>query len=111
MLQLPKPVANYFEAENAHDLAKALACFDKDAIVLDTGEDLEMKGIAAIQKWKETVTAKYKLHIEPLDASVHGQNVEVLTEVSGSFDGSPIKFNYKFKLKNDLIVYLSSEPK
>jgi hypothetical protein len=80
-------------------------------VVFDTGEDLEVKGIAAIQKWKETVTAKYKLHIQPLDASVMGQNVEVLTEVSGNFDGSPIKFNYKFKLKNDLIVYLSSEPK
>ena len=111
MIQLPKPVLTYFEAENAHDLVKALACFDENAVVFDTGEELEMKGIAAIQKWKETVTSKYKLHIKPLDASVKGQDVEVLTEVSGDFDGSPIKFNYKFKLNNDLIVYLSSEPR
>jgi hypothetical protein len=33
-----------------------------------------------------------------------------LSEVSVNFDGSPIKFNYKFKLNNDLIVYLRSEP-
>ncbi len=37
MIQLPKPVVTYFEAENAHDLHKALACFDKNAIVFDTG--------------------------------------------------------------------------
>jgi len=50
MIQLPKPIVTYFDAENAHDLPKALACFDKNAVVFDTGEELEMKGIAAIQK-------------------------------------------------------------
>jgi len=60
MIQLPKPIVTYFDARMLMTCLKALACFDKNAVVFDTGEELEMKGIAAIQKWKETVTSKYK---------------------------------------------------
>ncbi len=108
-MKLPKIIEKYFEAENAHDLNAALACFDRDAVVHDTGENLDMTGIAAIRKWKKNVTSKYKLHIKPLQSSVKGQDIEVLTEISGSFDGSPLKFRYDIKLKNDKIVFLSTK--
>lgn len=111
MLKLPKTIARYFEAKNAHDVSRITACFAKDAVVLDVGEDLEMKGIAAIQKWIEDTTREYKLQAKPLEVFEKGEKVEVITEVSGSFDGSPLEFRYDFKLKDDMIVFLSTSLK
>ena len=111
MLQLPKTIARYFEATNAHNVVQMAACFAKDAVVHDVGENLDIKGIVAIQKWIEKITKEYKLQAKPLKISVKGEDIEVVTEVSGSFDGSPLQFCYEFKLKNDMIIFLSTKPR
>lgn len=66
MLQLPNTIKSYFEASNAQNLTQIMACFDKNAIVKDVGENLEMKGIASIQKWVEALIGKYDLRLKPL---------------------------------------------
>lgn len=111
MHQLPSVIEKYFEATNAHNVDQMAACFAKDAVVHDLGEDLEMKGIVAIQKWIKTITSEYKLQLKLINVSVAGEDIDAITEVSGSFDGSPLEFRYNFKLKDDLIVFLSTNLK
>ena len=51
---------------------------------------------------KET-TKKYSPQFKPLSIKeINGETV-MNTEVSGTFDGSPIKLDYHFKIKNNLI--------
>lgn len=111
MLQMPKIIARYIEATNAHNVDQVMNCFAKNAVVRDVGENLEMKGIVEIQKWIERITREYNLQLKPINVSVRDENIEVITEVAGSFSGSPLEFRYEFILKDDLIVFLSTSLK
>ncbi len=106
MQQLPQTISNYFKATNAQDLAKIMDCFDQDAIIQDVGESLEIKGSSAIQKWVEKLISEYKLQINPQEAFVNSETIEVIAEVAGSFAGSPLRFHYNFKMKKNLIIFL-----
>ncbi len=109
MLQMPTIIAKYIEATNSHNVNNATTCFSKNAVVHDVGENLDMKGLGEIQKWVERIIREYNLQLKPINVSVLDEKTEVITEVSGSFDGSPVKFRYVFILKDNLIVLLSIE--
>jgi ketosteroid isomerase-like protein len=49
MVELPKAIAAYIAASNAHDADACAACFTEDAIVRDEGR--EERGVAAIRDW------------------------------------------------------------
>lgn len=103
-IELPEPIARYFAAVNRQDIDAAASTFDVNAIVADEGRQRE--GIAAIRKWIEETTAKYRP-----TASVTG-NVEkdgqtvVTARVSGTFPGSPVDIHYAFTLKGRAIARL-----
>jgi hypothetical protein len=58
--KLPQPIANYFEAANAHQTDAVVAAFAKDALVTD--EHQENRGGTAIKEWSNQVNEKYQPH-------------------------------------------------
>lgn len=100
-VKLPKLIDNYIKAQNAYDAAAALACFAENATVLDEGEPL--KGKKAIREWMEKTKKKYSPQLRPISVRESAEEIIMTTEVSGTFDGSPVNLDYHFKIRNDLI--------
>jgi SnoaL-like protein len=104
--KLPQPIADYFQAANAHNTDGVVAAFAEDALVTD--ENREHRG-AAIREWSDEVNKKYKPHAEVTDVAEVDDKTGVTADVSGSFPGSPVQLRYKFTLKGDKIGALFIE--
>lgn len=107
MIDLPKPIKRYFDAERARDVRAQMLCFSEDALVHDEGQD--HRGLAAIAAWKRAVQSKLEYECEPLAASVEGDCVSVLVGLTGNFPGSPVELDHKFTLNGDKISALTIE--
>jgi ketosteroid isomerase-like protein len=105
--KLPKPIADYFQAANAHNSDAVAAAFADDAVVVD--ESRERHGSAAIKEWSDEVNEKYKPHAELTDVAEVDDKTVVTAEVSGTFPGSPVQLRYNFTLKGDRIAALLIE--
>lgn len=103
-LKLPEPLSQYFEAANAHDSGALVACFTADATVHDEGEDVQ--GLAAIRAWNEETIRKYHTQVDPTGVREEDGRTVVAAQVSGTFDGSPIELNFRFKIANAKIEAL-----
>ena len=103
-IQLPQPLSKYFEASNAHDSDALVACFDADATVHD--EDKDMHGLDAIHAWNEENTRKYRFTTSPTEINQVGDRTVVTAQVAGTFDGSPIELDFRFKLADGKIQAL-----
>jgi ketosteroid isomerase-like protein len=90
--KLPQPIADYFQAANAHNTDAVVAAFAEDALVTD--ENREHRG-AAIREWSDQVNEKYKPHAEVTDVAEADDKTVVTADVSGSFPGSPVQLRYK----------------
>lgn len=101
---LPPPVAAYFTANNARDAEGAARCFTADAVVHDEGK--EMRGSAAIKDWERRVFDKYGATMTPTSASGHPGKMDVVAQVAGNFDGSPLPLIFHFTLAGALISAL-----
>jgi hypothetical protein len=104
-VKLPKLIETYMKAQNAYDADIALACFSENATVYDEGETL--RGKKAIRDWMEKTKKKYSPQFQPLGIKETKDETIMTTEVSGTFDGSPVKLDYHFKIKNNLIEDLN----
>ncbi len=102
--KLPQPVVNYLAAVKAQDTEMFAHCFTADARVHDEGRDY--KGLDAIRAWKKKTQTKYKYVIEPLDATVNANTVNLRARLTGDFPGSPVDLDFKFMLANDKIASL-----
>jgi len=103
-VELPKPIAAYITAENAHDIEALGQCFADDAVVRDEGRAFE--GLVAIKEWKVETKRKYGHTVEPL-ASVQKDGATIVTNrVAGNFPGSPIDLQFVFRLEAGKIVAL-----
>ena len=100
-VKLPKLIDTYIKAQNAYDADTALACFSENATVLDEGETL--KGNKAIREWMEKTKIKYSPQLRPISINENPDEIIMTTEVSGTFDGSPVNLDYHFKIRNNLI--------
>jgi uncharacterized protein (TIGR02246 family) len=100
-IKLPKTIDTYVKAQNAYDADAALACFSENATVLDEGETLT--GKKAIREWMEKTKKKYSPQLRPISIKETAEEIIMTTEVSGTFDGSPVNLDYQFKVRNDLI--------
>ena len=100
-IDLPRPIADYFAAKNRHDIDAMLAA---DATVRDEGRTYT--GHAAIRSWMEETTRKYRVTVEPTEASSDGQNWRVAALVAGDFPGSPAVLRYRFSLADERIARL-----
>jgi hypothetical protein len=100
-IDLPGPVAAYFNATNARDIDAMLAPFDDHARVKDEGQ--EHHGRPAIRSWMVDAVRKYRFTVEVKDVSdTHGETV-VSGLVSGDFPGSPVLLRHAFRLSGGKI--------
>jgi ketosteroid isomerase-like protein len=107
MIDLPKPVAAYFAAESANDVATQAQCFTEDAVVHD--EDNDYHGRDAISRWKSAAQSKYQYRAEPLRSYGSGGTVVVVVRLTGNFPGSPLDVDQTFTITGDKISSLVIE--
>lgn len=98
---LPKPIADYVDANAKLDLDGMLKPFAADAVLLDNG--VRYEGHAGLRSLFEEAVIPVKAIFTP-DAVRH-ENGQVVVEGPGhgDFKGSPIRFTYRFTLENDAI--------
>ncbi|KUM23321.1 hypothetical protein AU467_10360 [Mesorhizobium loti] len=101
---LPLPLADYFAANNRHDIDAMLAPFSPDAAVGDEGGT--HRGSAAIRRWMVWTTQEYQAKVEVAEACAIANAWRVVGVVSGNFPGSPITLHYDFTLEGDRIARL-----
>lgn len=104
MIELPAVVADYFNADNAHDADGVAACFGEDGEVRDEHE--RHQGHDAIRAWKRATGAKYAVTIAPLDCTPTARGCVIKGEVSGNFPGSPVVLGFDFQLAGAKIAAL-----
>ena|SRR5882762_8309502 len=103
-LNLPTPLSNYFEAQNAHDVDAMLSAFSEEASVRDEGQD--MIGRVAIREWMDETTRKYRVTVTPTGVSQVDGRAIVTARVSGTFPGSPVELRYHFAIVSEKISSL-----
>jgi len=103
-IQLPKLIANYFEADRNSDANDVANCFTDDGIVRDEGHTYV--GHDAIRQWKADASTKYNYTVEPFALDEEANLVVVTSHVVGNFPGSPADLRYHFELADDGIAAL-----
>ena len=106
-LNLPKPIAAYFIADEVDGEAVS-QCFTANAVVKDEGHT--HKGRAAIKQWKTDVSAKYQYTCEPLACAEKDGKTVVTCHLVGDFPGSPVDLRFFFTLAGDKITSLEIFP-
>src|ERR1700682_3381105 len=94
-LDLPAPVASYFEASNQRNIDAKLAPFDDDARVTDEGK--EYVGRSAIRSWIEDADHKFRYTIDLREAAVTKGGAVVSAMLTGNFPGSPVILSFTFE--------------
>jgi hypothetical protein len=106
-LNLPEPIAAYFEADRRDGEAIA-RCFTNEAVVKDEGQT--HRGSAAIKAWMAAAAAKYSYTNSPFAVEKRdGQHI-VTSHVIGNFPGSPVDLRYLFRLERGKISHLEITP-
>lgn len=101
---LPRPIADYVEANAQLNVDGMLKPFAADVVVLDNGGRHE--GHAELRTLLEEAVVGAKAIFTP--DTVRHENGQVVVEgpAHGDFPGSPIRFTYRFSLENDAITAL-----
>jgi ketosteroid isomerase-like protein len=107
-MDLPKPIAAYFEADRTRDADAVAACFATDGVVKD--ERKRHQGHEAIRRWKAEASTAYTYTVEPHTVGSEGGRAVVTSTVTGTFPGSPVDLRYLFVLKGDSIAELEIVP-
>ena len=102
-LQLPEPIAAYFEADR-HDGLAVARCFTPEATVIDEGKT--HAGHAAIEAWKNAASTQFSYIAEPVTFEKLEKNYIVVGRVTGNFPGSPTDLKYIFALDRGKIASL-----
>jgi len=100
-INLPRPIAAYFAAQNAADAGALAQCFAHDGVVHDEGGSFI--GRAAIERWNAAARTKYHHTVVPLSATDGDDAVVVLCRVAGEFPGSPVELQHVFRLDDETI--------
>jgi SnoaL-like protein len=103
-INLPKPIAAYFAAENAGDAGALARCFASNGVVHDEGSTFT--GRAAIERWNAAARAKYHHTVVPLSATERDGATVVIGRVSGEFPGSPVELQHAFRIDGEQILSL-----
>ncbi|RDV03990.1 nuclear transport factor 2 family protein [Undibacter mobilis] len=91
---LPKAVADYIAATNAHDTKAIVAAFAETGAVHDEGK--LHRGRDAIASWADHTVANYRMTMTPLAATEADGQTVVKARVSGTFPGSPLDLTFNF---------------
>lgn len=103
-LDLPAPIASYFEASNQRNIDAKLAPFDDNARVTDEGK--EYIGRSAIRSWIEDADRKFRYTIDLREATATKDGAVVSAMLTGNFPGSPVMLNFTFELAGSKIARL-----
>src|SRR5882762_7148683 len=102
-LDLPKPIAAYFNADRTDSEAVA-SCFADNAVVKDEGHTYN--GLAAIKQWKADSSKKYTYTSEPVACEDKDGKIIVTSRLTGNFPGSPVNLRFFFGLEGNQIALL-----
>jgi ketosteroid isomerase-like protein len=103
-LTLPKPIADYVEANAQLDVDGMLKLFAVNAVILDN-EDRHQGHADLRTLFEEAVVPAKAIFVPDTIRHENGQ-VVVVGRAHGDFKGSPIRFTYRFTLDNDAIKAL-----
>jgi hypothetical protein len=106
-LNLPEPIAAYFDADK-RDAEAVARCFTKQAVVKDEGQT--HTGIAAIKAWKSAASVKYTYTTEPLAVDEKDGGYVVTSRLTGNFPGSPVNLRFAFRVERGKIASLEIAP-
>lgn len=101
---LPKPVADYIDANARLDVEDMLKPFAADAVLWDNAK--RFQGHAELRSLFEDEVIAVKAIFTP--DTVRNEDGRFIAEglAHGDFKGSPISFTYRFTLENDTIKAL-----
>ncbi|MHA6769627.1 nuclear transport factor 2 family protein [Sphingobium ummariense] len=105
-MDLPKPIADYVEANARLDIDGMLQPFQRDAVFIDNGKHFE--GHAAIRKLFEEEVIPVKAIFMPDTVREEGDDIVVEGPAHGDFPGSPLRFTYRFTLADGAIRTLET---
>jgi hypothetical protein len=106
-LNLPEPIAAYFDADTRGGEAVA-RCFTQNAVVQDEGQTYS--GLAAIRTWKNEASAKYSYVSAPFALEHKNDRYVVSSRLTGNFPGSPVDLRFIFRLEGGKIASLEIAP-
>lgn len=106
-LDLPKPVANYFEADQGKGEHVA-QCFTPDAVVEDEGHTY--RGTDEIRSWRANIAAQFTYTCEPLTVHQMGDQTVVTCRLEGDFPGGIADLRFRFRPEGDKIAELKIAP-
>src|SRR5258708_1241463 len=104
-MKLPSIIADLLTAQEKYDSNAFSECFSNDAVVFDEGKTY--RGKKEVRQWNEMTNAKYKTKYEPLEISNSEDEIILTAKISGTFDGSPARIKYYFKIRQGKIISLS----
>ncbi|WP_232491790.1 nuclear transport factor 2 family protein [Novosphingobium kaempferiae] len=105
-MDLPRPIADYVEANARLDIDGMLQPFRRDAVFIDNGKHFE--GQAAIRQLFEEEVMPVKAIFVPDTARQEDGDVVVEGRAHGDFPGSPLRFTYRFTLADGAIKTLET---
>jgi len=104
-IELPRPIADFVEANARLDLDGMMKPFLRDALFIDNGKRFE--GQAAIRKLFEQEVIPVKAIFTPDTVRENG-DIVVEGPAHGDFPGSPLRFTYRFALVDGAIKTLET---
>ena len=105
-IELPRPIADFVEANARLDVDGMMKPFLRDALFIDNGKRFE--GQAAIRKLFEEEVLPVKAIFMPDTVREEVGDVVVEGPAEGDFPGSPLRFTYRFTLVNGAIKTLET---
>lgn len=105
-IDLPKPIADYVEANARLDIDGMLKPFLPDAVFIDNGK--LFTGQSAIRQLFEEEVIPVKAIFVPDAVREEGDDVVVEGPAHGDFPGSPLRFTYRFTLVHGAIKTLET---
>ena len=103
-MNLPRPIADYVEANARLDIDGMLKPFHHGAVIIDNGK--RFAGKPAIRRLLEDEVIPVKAIFTPDSVWEESGAVVVGGLAYGDFPGSPLRFTYRFQLTNGAIETL-----
>ncbi|KKC25570.1 nuclear transport factor 2 family protein [Sphingomonas sp. SRS2] len=103
-IELPRIIAEYFDADIGGSAEAVSRCFIESAVVKDEGNTYI--GSKAIRDWKAASSRKYTYTVEPVAIATEEERIVVTSHLVGDFPGSPVDLRYFFDLAGGKIAQL-----
>lgn len=101
---LPKPIAAFIEANAQLSIDQMLTPFAADAVLSDNGR--VHRGHAALRALFVAEVIAVRAIFTPDAVRYEGTDVVLEGRAHGDFEGSPLRFTYRFTLEGDAITSL-----